>query len=867
MAKKNPYLLPEDVKPIHYDIELTPDLEKFTFAGKVNIDVVIHRPTSKITLHAADLKILSAEAFGEFASFKPVKTTHDKKMETVTLDFKTKLGTDIRCLEIKFQGELNNKMHGFYRTSYELNGQKHWGAATQFEATDARRCFPCWDEPAKKATFSVTLRVPVGMTALSNMPASSFMASGNERRVTFEKTPVMSTYLLAFVVAHLEYIGDVDKNGVPIRIWTTPGKEEWGRFAMECAKHTLPYFGEWFGIPYALPKMDMVALPDFAAGAMENWGLITYRETALLIDSKNSSQAARQRVAEVVDHELAHQWFGNLVTMEWWTDLWLNEGFASYMGPKAVDHQFPEWDVWTQHVASSYLSALHQDSLKNTHPIEIDVKNPYEIRETFDAITYAKGSVVNRMLEHYLGEDFKKGLRLYLKRHAYRNATTADLWKAMEEVSGKPVRDIMARYTRQAGYPVVFAEGKWKELGEGEGPYGLMLNFKQTHFLADGNQDKKSLLWKIPLSISLADGKQESVLMEKKSLELICPAAGAYKNPWIKLNAGQSGFYRTAYDGALWRELIIAVRCGEISKIDRIGLLDDSMALAKAGYMKTSQALDIIAAHENDKEFDYSVWSAIIGNLNAVDHILDKESKASFAEFATVTLWPAASKIGWLKKPNEKHTDALLRSMVLASLGGYGKLVILEAALMAFENFVKGEALDPDLKQVVYGLAARQGGEKELEALLKIYGSTDDHQEKIRVLRSLGAFRKPEIVKKVLDFAISDKVRSQDWFIPMVCLGMNEKARALAWEFLKTNWELVVKRYHEGGLAILPRTLDGIASGFTGKEEREDVETFFKAHRLEGTSRTIKQILETISANIKWLERDTKDIKNWLANR
>lgn len=857
MKKKNPYLLPSDVKPVHYELELKPDLEKFTFAGEIATNIVVRKPTSKVTLHSADLKILDAEAFGEYYSLKPARITFNKKIETVTLHFRTELGTDIRLLKIKFEGELNDKMHGFYRTSYELNGEKKWGAATQFEATDARRCFPCWDEPDKKATFSVTIYVPLGMTALSNMPAVGTIAAGNEMRVMFAQTPIMSTYLLAFVVAHLEYIGDVDKNGVPIKIWTTPGKEEWGRFAMECAKHTLPYFSEWFGIPYALPKMDMVALPDFAAGAMENWGLITYRETALLVDPKNSSQAAKQRVAEVVDHELAHQWFGNLVTMRWWTDLWLNEGFASDRGPEAVNHQFPEWDIWTQYIADDYLYALHQDSLKNTHPIEIDVKNPYEIRETFDAITYSKGSAVLRMLAHYLGEDYQKGLRLYLKRHAYGNATTADLWKALEEVSGKPVREIMARYTRQPGYPVVSVKISNRGLKTHK------VELAQQRFLADGSKDRKNLEWNIPIKILYPDSKIMLESLDEKTKAFWVPGGP----DWSKANPDQSGFYRVAYSDDLWRCLVEAVKRSEISKIDRIGLLDDSMALAKAGYMKTSQALEMIVAQENDKEFDYSVWSVIVGNLNAIDHILDEKGKESLASFARKILRPGFEKFGWNKLQNEKHTDTLLRSLILRNLGGYKEKTAIAEAERLFRNFIAGEKLDPDLKQTIYGLVAENGGEEEFNDLVQIYGSTDDHQEKIGILRSLGAFRHKAVVKKVLDFTASDKVRAQDWFIPMVFLGANPDARALAWEFLKANWETVVKRYHGGGLFILPRALDGIASGFVTKNELKDVRVFLKSHPLEGAKRTMKQTVETIGTNVKWKERDEKNIQNWLAKR
>ena len=868
MAKKNPYLLPENVRPIHYDLELTPDLEKFTFFGSEVIDLIVNKPTSKITLHAVDLKILRAE-FEQYPFLSIAQISFNKEMETVTLQFDRKLRPEIPAkLFVRFTGELNNKMHGFYRTSYELNGQKHWGAATQFEATDARRCFPCWDEPAKKATFSVELRVPVGMTALSNMPASSFVTSENQERVTFEQTPVMSTYLLAFVVAELKCIEDKEKNGVPIKVWTTPGKEECGRFAMECAKHTLPYFGEWFGIPYALPKLDMVALPDFASGAMENWGLITYRETALLIDPRNSSQAARQRVAQVVDHELAHQWFGNLVTMKWWTDLWLNEGFASYMGPKAVDHQFPEWDAWTQYVADDYLSALNMDSLHNTHPIEIDVKNPYEIRETFDAITYAKGSVVNRMLEAYLGEDFQKGLRLYLKRHAYKNASTQDLWQALEEASGKPVRDIIARYTKQPGYPVVFVKGNWNS-AEARGQ-ALKLKLEQKRFLADGGKDSKNLLWKIPVGISTRNFPNnkltiDNFLMNKQTYSTEI-SRYTLDQHWFKLNAEQSGFYRVAYSQELWKPLLAAVKRSEIPKIDRIGLLDDAWALSSAGYQRTSSALELTEALNYEKEF--AVWLALFGNTATTMQIsglgtgwVGKLYNLLFEEEVKEKL---GSFVQTLLRSHRQNQNSLLRALVLRNLGGYGDKKTIEEAKSRFSDFLHSGKIDPDLKQVIYQLVAENGDDGEFREFKKLYSATESSAEKTLLLRAFGCFQDKAVLKKVLEFSVSADVRAQDWAAIMIPLGLNPWARSLAWRFLKKNWRAIEKKYLAAKIGDI---IEAIAGNFTTEKDAMDIKRFFEKHKTSGIERSVRQAIESININAKWLKRDKKDIKNWLANR
>jgi len=477
----NRFRLDRTIEPSHYSLRIEPDLAKFTFTGQALIKIRARKPVARITLHADELAITRALLYlgtsPAAATLRASRITHDKKLETTTLHFSRTIPTGRELvLGLAFTGAINDKMRGFYRTSYEIRGKKHWGGATQFEATDARRAFPCWDDPDRKATFELTLRVPTHLTALSNMPVARARRDGSFKEITYQPTPRMSTYLLAWVIADLECVAGRDAHGTPIRVWTTVGKKNQGRFALQVGRRSLDYFSSWFNIPYALPKLDMVALPDFAAGAMENWGLVTYRETTLLVDPKHSSAPAKQRVAEVISHELAHQWFGNLVTMEWWTDLWLNEGFASYMDPKAVNSQFPAWQVWNQFVAGEYLLALRDDSLKSSHPIEIPVKNPHEIREIFDHITYNKGSAVNRMLEHFLTEPvFRKGLSRYLKRYAFTNARTQDLWAALEEVSGKPVRAIMANYTRQEGYPVVTA----KEAQRG------VLSLEQRRFISD----------------------------------------------------------------------------------------------------------------------------------------------------------------------------------------------------------------------------------------------------------------------------------------------------------------------------------------------------------------------------------------------
>lgn len=868
MTKPNPFLLSRDIEPLRYSIELEPDLNHFTFHGKETIRIRTDKPFSKIELHAIELNITQAIGLrGDLetgSKYYAKCVSFNDKRETVIIDFGVMIKPgQISSLYLEFDGILNDKMHGFYRTSYEVDGVKRWGAATQFEATDARRAFPCWDEPDRKAEFEIALRVPQHLTALSNMPIleEEVLSGTGLKCVVYDVTPKMPTYLVAVVIADLEYLEAWDKNGVLVRVYTTPGKREQGQFALDVALHTLPYFTDWFGVPYCLPKCDMVALPDFAAGAMENWGLVTYRETALLVDPVNSSAAARQRVAEVVDHELAHQWFGNLVTMKWWTDLWLNEGFASYMGPKAVAHQFPKWKVWNQYIANEYLSALHADALKNTHPIEIEVEDPCEIREIFDTITYSKGSVVNRMLEHYLTEEkFREGLGVYLKRYEFGNARTEDLWSALEEVSGKPVKAIMASFTKQGGYPILSVEDKSKN-GK------MVLSLVQKRFLFDGSAPKANEKWNIPIGVTAAGLKEPYFSVMKTSRESVSlPLNGRSGKSWIKINPGQSGFYRTSYSAKLFDRLTQALNSPAISSIDYLGILDDAFALTRAGHLRTSRGLALLESAKCHAA-DYNVWATASGVLAQTETIFCEGNKAlsdRLSAFARSLFWPILAKMGWTKKPKDSHLDILLRSLVIGNLGFFGDSRVIEEAKKRFANFVKTGNLDPDLRGVVYSQAARYGGPREFKELVALYKKSQLQEEKVRVLRALTRFRDTDIIKQVLDFSLSEDVRSQDTYVLLAGFGSNPVARKTAWHFVKSNWEMLVSRYSGGGVSMLGRILEGSTTGFASPDALADVKKFFKSNPIPGTERTMKQSLEIIQSNIAWSRRDREDVSRWL---
>ena len=852
--KSNPYRLKKQIQPVLYDLTIEPDLKKFIFTAFETLEFDLLVATESLTLHAVDLKIKTAavthRSLGK-ASLKTSRIEYDAKFETVTFYFKGRLspGKGFR-LDLEFGGELNDQMHGFYRTSYLVKGKKFWGAATQFEATDARRAFVCADEPDAKARFRAALVVPKNLTALSNMPVvkTSAVAPG-KKKISYAVTPVMSTYLLCFVVADLESVGTKDERGVPIRVWTTPGKKEQGKFALDVAKHALSYFAEWFAIPYALPKLDMVALPDFASGAMENWGLVTYRETALLVDEKNSSASAKQRVAEVIDHELAHQWFGNLVTMEWWTDLWLNEGFASYMGPKAVDDRFPEWKLWEQYVATEFMAALHDDSLRNSHPIEIPVKNPQEIREIFDHITYNKGSAVNRMLEHFLGEDkFRAGLRKYLKRYSYKNAKTVDLWKALEEVSRQPVRKIMAGFTKQEGYPAISAA---------LGKQGLEI--EQRRFIFDGGADSKKLSWKVPLTLGVEGSAPRSLLLSGKSLHI----PSVRESGFLKLNPGQTGFYRVRYSPELLDRLRLAIREGRLSDTDSLGILDDAFSFVRSGDLRAQDVLEMLPDFRDRKNFN--LWLTVGGILGSVENLLGPEEAAgAFHVFCRGLYSDVWARSSWEPKNDDTHSDVLLRSLVIGRLGHVGETDVVEEACRRFEAFVSGSDLDPNLRSAVFGIAAEHGDAGTWKDLRVLYQKTDHQEEKVRLLRAFTRFRESKIVREILSFSLSGQVRPQDAYVILAGFGSNGRARSDAWKFIKTQWKKITTMYKSGSVGLLGHILEGSAVGFSEDTELRDVRAFFQKHPVPGTERTRSQTLERIRANIAWKRRDHDVLAAWL---
>lgn len=840
-AKKN-VRLSSDVVPTRYEISLTPDLEKFVFDGEEIVHLTLKKPVKSIALHAKELTVHEARVDREGDQQSATKISYDKKTETVTFAFKKTIAKGEVQLYTRFRGTLNDKMRGFYRSSFEHKGKTHHIAITQFESTDARCAIPCVDEPAVKAVFDVTLVVPRDKVAISNtVPVETTPVDGNRRAVRFAPTPRMSTYLLAFIVGDFEYVEKRSADGVLVRVYTTPGKKHQAQFALECAAKTITFFNKYFAIPYPLPVLDMIAIPDFAAGAMENWGAITYRETALLVDAKNSSTMNKQWVALVVAHEIAHQWFGNLVTMDWWTHLWLNEGFASYIEYLAVDHLFPDWDMWTQFLHADMRPAFQLDALQNTHPIEVEVHHPSEIAAVFDAVSYSKGASVIRMLAEYLGEKhFRDGLRHYLKKHRYGNTVTEDLWDALEKISKKPVRKMMEGWTATAGYPLLAVTEQ----------SGKLLITQKRFFSSplSAKHNKSTSLWQVPMRLVTDKGAaKERTLITRREARINMP-----RGAWVKCNADESGFYRTLYAPELRTRLGIAARKKQLKARDRLGLIRDVFALAENGTLKAEDALRFVAHYTSEDA--YVIWAEIVSSLASMHALIAHETFLNAFEIRVRSLMGhIGTMYTWTTKP-KNHSETLLKVLVLGALGKYGDDgVRAHAAKLLAKTSSTKNSIPADLRGIVYAINARFGGKKEFDTLMRMYKEATLHEEKNRIASALGNFREVSLLQRTLAFAMSTAVRLQDKTRVIAGVTVNPAGTDLSWKFVQKNWKHFAEKYAGG--RELSHLIEPMRVS-TSEKHAEEIEAFFKKHPTPGTERTVKQVCEHIRANAAWLERN-----------
>ncbi|XP_059454325.1 aminopeptidase M1-like [Corylus avellana] len=843
--------LPKFAVPKHYDIRLKPDLSACKFAGFVSIDLDIVANTKFIVLNAAELSITNGSVSFTNQGFskvlRPLKIDLVENDEILVLAFAKTLPIGIGVLKIGFEGTLNDKMKGFYRSTYEHDGEKKNMAVTQFESADARRCFPCWDEPACKATFKITLDVPSELVALSNMPIIEEKVDGHLKTVSYQESPIMSTYLVAVVVGLFDYVEDRTSDGVKVRVYCQVGKANQGKFALGVAVRTLELYKNYFAVAYTLPKLDMVAIPDFAFGAMENYGLVTYRETALLYDDQHSAASNKQRVVIVVAHELAHQWFGNLVTMEWWTHLWLNEGFATWVSYLATDSLFPEWNIWTQFL-DELTEGLKLDGLAESHPIEVEINHAAETNEIFDAISYRKGASVIRMLQSYLGaECFQRSLASYIKKYACSNAKTEDLWAVLEEGSGEPVKRLMNSWTKQKGYPVVSVKVKENKL-----------EFEQSQFLSSGSHGDGQ--WSIPITLCCgAYDLQKDFLLQTKSETLdIKEILGDKMDAtftWIKLNVDQTGFYRVKYDEDLAARLRYAIENKFLSATDRFGILDDSFALCMARQQSLCTLLTLMGAYREETE--YIVLSNLISMSQKVATIAadaTPELLDYVKQFFISLFQYSAEKLGWEPKQGENHLDAMLRGEILTALAVFGHELTLNEANRRFLAFLDDRntpLLPPDLRKAAYvAVMQRVTSLNKLgyESLLRVYRETDLSQEKTRILSSLASSPDPKIILEALNFLLSSEVRSQD---AVLGLAVSREGRETAWTWLKDKWEHIFKTWGSGYL--ITRFVSAIVSPFTSFEKAREIEEFFASRTKPSMARNLRQSIERVSINANWV--------------
>jgi puromycin-sensitive aminopeptidase len=737
-------------------------------------------------------------------------------------------------------------MNGIYPCNFEEGGKKQKLISTQFESHHAREAFPCIDEPEAKATFDLTLLTPQDdLTVLANTPIKSqkpVMIDKDPKKVkletVFETTPIMSTYLLAFVYGNVGYKQAKSSNGTIVRAYATPENVQHTDFCLDVAVKCLDFYEDYFGIKYPLAKYDMIALPDFASGAMENWGLVTYREQCMLVDPKNTSLHVKQYVAMVVAHELAHQWFGNLVTMRWWTDLWLNEGFASWIEYLAVDHLFPEWEMWTQFIVDEQQSALKLDSLDNTHPVEVAIKHPDEIRSIFDTISYNKGASAIHMLNGYLGDEhFKEGLRHYLKQHAYKNTDTTDLWQALEDVSKKPVKKFMHAWISQPGFPVVAYTHE-----------GSTTKLTQERFYIQKPAHAPHALWPVP--VLGEDGAEESFTGATSSYKAAYPS---------KINRNQTGFYRTYYDAASIAAFASVVI--NFSPLDRLGLLSDSFEAAKAGYTSLSSALELLKSYES--EGNSAVWDIIAMNIGEIRRVMDDDIvRERIKPFIIKLAARELERLGWEEKDTDSHFDKLLRLTIIGMNAGADEPGVVTECLGRFDKMKKPEDLPADLRGIIYTTAARNGDDKTFKKLMALHDASISSEERVTLSAALTSFKQPALIKLALAAIKSDTVRRQDAMYWLAYSFGNHYAKQASWEWMVANWDWLLKEM--GSDLSFYRIPIYAGRSFSNPEFAKTYHDFFKTKASPALDRSIKQGAEMLAWQIEWKQRDLETILKFL---
>ena len=817
--------------PEHYDLSLTLEREARKFHGTVSIKGY-QKSDEHLPLHAKDLEITSVTIDGKSADFE--HGDHDELRLAHSIP-----GPHI--VVIQFEGLITDAMHGLYPCYFEVDGAKKELLATQFESHHAREVFPCVDEPAAKATFDLTLTTEQNVEVLGNMPVE-WQRTEPEGLVTkFGTSPRMSSYLLAFVVGELQKKSAKTSDGVEVNVWATYAQpSEALDFPLDIAVRSIEFYNDYFGTAYPLPKADHVALPDFSSGAMENWGLITYREMALLADPKTTSISSRQYIATVIAHELAHQWFGNLVTMKWWNDLWLNESFATLMEYLAIDALHPEWNIWLDFATNESIVALRRDALAGVQSVQVDVNHPDEISTLFDpAIVYAKGARLLRMVQQFVGnEAFQRGLANYFKEHAYGNTQGNDLWQALATASGKDILDMMNTWASQPGFPVVHASLTSDQI-----------TLSQEQFFI-GAHEKSERLWPIPLNANTSSTPE---LLVEKSIDFEKPAG------LFRLNKGDSAHFITHYDDTLFTSLIDAVRDNSLDSLAKIQLLDEATLLTRAGILPSAQLIPLIDAYRNEtSEPVWNIISLAIGELKKfvqTDEAAEQKLRAFSGDIAS-NLY---ERLGWHATDGESEEHTKLRSTILG-LTLYGENPEAIAIAQSLYDSTPLEDLDPELRPLIISSVTRYGDETLVDTLLDRYRTTQSAELKQDICVGITSTRISHKIDKLL-VAIKDPnvVKPQDvarWFVYLI---RGRESRDQAWQWVRDNWEWIESTF--GGDKSYDDYPRYSASGLATREQLAQYREFFgPKQEIQGLTRAIKLGVSEIEGRVELIERDQDSV-------
>ncbi len=814
-------------------------MKTFRFEGRVVIKADATKGTKLIKLNSKELKIKSIKVSGN-KSAQSASFRLDPKNEVMTIALRRPVRGSI-SIEIRYSGVNNDKLYGFYRSKYTYRKKDAYILTTQFEAPNARAALPCLDEPAYKATFDVALVVDKKLSTVSNMPIKSTKDAGKgKKRVTFATTPRMSTYLLYMGVGDFERVsGNAGK--LKVSVVTVPDKRALTGIPLDYAKRFVLDLQSYFNVKYQLPKLDVIAIPDFAAGAMENWGAVTFREAALLCDNKNAAVTTKQYIAEVVAHEFAHQWFGDLVTMRWWDDMWLNESFATLMASMAVDREFPEWKTMLGYRYDTMDTAMVVDGMKNTHPISTEVRTVGEIEKLFDAIGYEKGGSMLLMLKDYVGsETFRKALHNYLKRHSYSNATKSDLWDAVQKQADRegkrmPINSMMQNWLDRPGYPVLHVR-----MGDG------YADIAQERFTISGNMQERP--WIVPINYLTEKGPGAFLLSQKSARIRV-------RGDWIKLNHGQSGFYRVRYDSDMLARLGEMIKDGKLDALDGWGVENDLFAMARSRTVNVFDYLDFVKRYAMDPGYPLSM--SVSEHLSWITTIsVGREWRDQAVAISRDFHKRVLESLGWKTGEKEEATDTLRRSMSISALGMLKDPETVSKASEIFDAFVnRKERIDDNIKSAVYmTVAFNRPSEELLDRFMELYKNDPVPQDKSRALQSAGMLGDRSLVRKALGFALSKQVRIQDSWRIMVGAGSNPITDDIYREWAMVNWKRLMKTFPPS-THVMGRYTE-VFGAAKDKESRDKIAGFFgkKQNIRDDIVLDSKKAIERIDSNIRFLE-------------